>query len=156
MGIRYLKYEYYSTPYMKNYSETLLSYPWTPVSDYEFTTNPYLSKNPKDYLESGQFNTDVEVIVGTVADEGIFYLLWYVNGKKKWEDLKNNINTIASKEFFNVANPSDITSHDVEKIQQIIYYYLNSTNNINAEHLQDLIDIHTDASFLHGSYLVHH
>ena len=63
-----------------NFSKNLLRDPWTPVIDIEFTSKPFLSKHVKSYLESGQFNTDIEVMIGTTADEGINIIGSYING----------------------------------------------------------------------------
>ena len=52
--------------------------PWTPVLDHDFTSNPYFkSKNIDHCLESGHFKTDVEVMIGTTADEGILSIFEY-------------------------------------------------------------------------------
>merc|ERR1712223_598720 len=132
--------------------ETIVSHPWTPISDYDFNSNPYLSKNIKHCLENGHFNTDVEVVIGTVADEGLLNMAFYVNGMQKWEDLKGNITSEVAKGAFNIANPAEITPNIEEKVHQMVEYYVKSTDNVDAEHLQGLVDMNTDAGFLYGSY----
>ena len=47
---------------------------WMPVPDSNFTSDPFLPGNPEDLMSNGEFNTDIEVIIGTTADEGILYL----------------------------------------------------------------------------------
>ena len=44
-------------------------------SDMDFISEPFLPQNPEELLRSGQFNTDVEVIIGTNSDEGLILLL---------------------------------------------------------------------------------
>ena len=107
-------------------------------------------------MESGHFNTDVEVVIGTVADEGLLSMSFYVNGMQKWEDLKGNITAEVSKEAFNIANTAEITPDIEEKVDLMVEYYVKSTDNVDAEHLQGLVDMNTDAGFLYGSYRVNH
>ena len=45
--------------------------PWNGVVDASFTTDCFLSSSPLQLLESGQFNKDVEVILGGNHDEGL-------------------------------------------------------------------------------------
>ena len=45
------------------------------LSDMDFISEPFLPQNPEELLRSGQFNTDVEVIIGTNSDEGLILLL---------------------------------------------------------------------------------
>ena len=102
--------------------------PWTPVLDHAFTSNPYFkSKNIDHCLESGHFNTDVEVMIGTTADEGILSIFEYAGGMKKWEDLRSNIDIEGAKGFFNIGNPEEITTDIKEKINQVVKHYIGST-----------------------------
>ena len=49
--------------------------------------------------------------------------------------------------LFGIANKSDITNEDVEKMSELVSYYVGSIENINKEHQQGIIDMFTDASF---------
>ena len=133
---------------MRTKVDKMLVYPWTPILDHDFTTDPYLeSKNIEHSFESGRFNTDLEIMIGTTADEGIFFIHGYVTGRKKWEDLRNNIDTEGASQFFNIANEAELTSDVKEKIRQIVNHYTGSTDNIDADHLQGIIDMYTGCSF---------
>ena len=133
---------------MRTKVDNMLVYPWTPILDHDFTTDPYLeSKNIEHSFESGRFNTDLEIMIGTTADEGIFFIHGYVTGRKKWEDLRNNIDTEGASQFFNIANEAELTSDVKEKIRQIVNHYTGSTDNIDADHLQGIIDMYTGCSF---------
>ena len=106
--------------------DNMLVYPWTPILDHDFTTDPYLeSKNIEHSFESGQFNTDLEIMIGTTADEGIFFIHDYVTGRKNWEDLRNNIDTEGASHFFNIANKAEITSDvkGVSDLEKCIDYF---------------------------------
>ena len=68
------------------------------------------------------------------------------------DDLKNNLINIGAKDWFNIADPADITSDVEKKIHKLVDFYVGSTDNINDEHLQGLINLYTDALYLHPSY----
>ena len=38
--------------------------PWMPVMDSDFTPDTFLLGNPKDFLNTNEFNFDVEIIIG--------------------------------------------------------------------------------------------
>ena len=59
---------------------------------------------------------------------------------------------IGAKSWFNIANSANITSKIKEKVQKVVDFYVGSISNINDEHRQGLIDLHTDALFLYSSY----
>ena len=48
----------------------------------------FLPDNPEDLLKSGEFNTDVEVIIGTNSDEGLIELLDAMENSSLWNDFK--------------------------------------------------------------------
>ena len=50
-------------------------YPWKPVMDPDFSSDPFLPGNPQELLKSNEFNSDVEIIIGTNKDEGILWTI---------------------------------------------------------------------------------
>ena len=70
-----------------------------------------------------------------------------------WDQLRNNFETLGPGYLFNIANQSEITSEDVEKMHEIVSFYVGSIDNINEEHMDAMIDMFTDAgiSRLHHS-----
>ena len=127
-----------------------------PVPDYIPSSNssyePFLPQSPEQLLSSGNFNTNVDVMIGNTADEGIVYLLSPLAGYETWEDFKNNFDVYGPRNLFNIANKSEISETDIEKTNQIIEFYLGSNVNINEEHQQELFDMFTDASMQYGNY----
>ena len=67
----------YSTPFI-----------WQPVPDANFISDPFLPDNPEDLLKSGEFNTDIEVIIGTNSDEGLIGLLDAMTNSSLWNVYK--------------------------------------------------------------------
>ena len=127
-----------------------------PVPDYIPNNNssyePFLPQFPEELLSSGNFNTNVDVMIGNTADEGIIFLIGTLAGFQTWEDFKNNFYVYGPRTFFNNPNDVEISETDIEKTHQIVEFYLGSNDNINEEHQQELFDMFTDASFLYGNY----
>ena len=80
-----------------------------PVIDGIFTGEPFLPENPELILRSGNFNTEVEVIIGSNEDEGILMFFNELKDPSLWEDWKNNFDTKAPTYLFNIVDENDIT-----------------------------------------------
>ena len=117
------------------------------VPDMDFTSDPYLPGNVMSLLQSGQFDKSIEVIFGNNADEGIFVTGPQTNGFREWDEYRETFEIEGTAMLFGIANKSDITNEDVEKMSELISYYVGSIDNINKEHQQGIIDMFTDASF---------
>ena len=125
---------------------------WQPVPDIGFISDPFLPGDPEKLMESGQFNTEVEVILGTNLDEGIFMLLNVLFDPSLWEGFRNNFDIYGPKSLFNIGIAADITDEDVNKAHRIAEYYIGSIDNINEEHKQGMFDMYTDSLFLYGTH----
>ena len=129
---------------------------WMPVPDYIPNNNssyePFLPQSPEELLSSGNFNTNVDVMIGNTADEGIIFLIGILAGFQTWEDFKNNFYVYGPRTFFNIPNDVEISETDIEKTHQIVEFYLGSNDNINEKHQQELFDMFTDASMQYGNY----
>ena len=66
---------------------------WMAVPDFEYGAEPFLIGDPEEIMASGQFNTDVEIIIGTNVDEGIYAFLEQVVNSSAWDDYRNNFDT---------------------------------------------------------------
>ena len=102
-------------------------------------------------MASGEFNTEVEIMIGTNSDEGILNILGTVfKDPQFWDYMRNNIETFGPKVLFNIADESEITKEDVQNMYKVIQFYFGSVDNINEEHIQALIDMFTDTFFQYG------
>merc|ERR1712013_387667 len=63
---------------INNQYDAVLDYEtaWLPVIDAEFTEDFFLPGNPIDLLESGEFNSEVDVIIGSNKDEGLLWMIY--------------------------------------------------------------------------------
>ena len=120
---------------------------WSGVMDAYLTYDPFFLDGAENVLRQGLFNTDVDIIIGTNTDEGILGIFPALLGS--WEDFSQ---TNWTARLFNFANKSDIFPIDVDKANKVLEFYVGSTDNINEEHIQDVIDMLTDSDFLYGTY----
>ena len=129
-----------------------LSSVWLPVPDSDFTSGPFLPGNPEELMKAGEFDTDIEVIMGTTKDEGILMLLTVLANPSLWPSYRENFDIYGPQSLFNIVNISEITENDVKNAHTIVEYYVGSVDNINEEHKQGMFDMFTDAGFLYGTY----
>ena len=130
----------------------LLGNPWYAVPDANFTTEPFFPDDAEKLLATGQFNTDLEIIIGTNADEGVQSFFEQIRDPSTWNDYRENFEHFGPMRLFGIANQSEVTEKTVENMHKLVDYYVGSIENINEEHLQDLIDMFTDCDFLVGTY----
>ena len=111
------------------------------VPDMDFTSDPYLPGNVMDLLQLGQFDKNIEVIFGNNADEGIFVTGPQTHGFTEWDEYRETFEIEGTAMLFGIANKSDITYEDIEKMSELINHYVGSIDNINKEHQQGIMAI---------------
>ena len=124
---------------------------WNAVPDGDFTSDPFLPTEPGKILYSGSFNHDVEIIIGTNKDEGLLFMTPYILDNTLLEDYRNNFDILGPLQLFNIGNASEITSKDIQNAHEIVEFYVGSIENIDSSHIQGLVDMLTDATFLYGT-----
>ena len=113
---------------------------WVSVADNDIVPYPFLPGDAHQLMALGQFNTEAEIMIGTTSDEGILNLLGTIfKYPGYWDYMKNNIETFMPKVLFNIADESDITEQDVEKMYTVIEYYFGSVDNINEKHISGMV-----------------
>jgi len=124
---------------------------WMPVIDVNFTLDCFLPGWPEQLMSSGEFSKEIEIMIGTNSDEGSIFVNALYEGVS-WEDYRNNFIQNGPYDIFSVINASDYTDEIVNKTKSVVEFYLGSTDNINIDNIQSLIDIWTDAWFMHATY----
>ena len=81
-------------------------------------------------LQNGNINTDVDVIIGTNSDEGLLRLLDALEDPNNWEDFRDTFETAGTKTLFNIAEDSEITSDDLERMRRVVEFYVGSIGKI--------------------------
>ena len=100
----------------------------------------------------GQFNSDIEVIIGTCKDEGLsdFADAWL--DPDFFETIRNTFDTAGTARILGLMRYSEVTPEDVEKASKIIDAYVGGVENITSSNIQNLIDMMTDSSMLYGAH----
>ena len=83
-------------------------------------------------LQNGNINTEVDVIIGTNSDEGLLRLYDALEDPNNWEDFRDTFETAGTKTLFNIAEDSDITSDDLERMRRVVEFYVGSLSKKNT------------------------
>ena len=72
------------------------------VPDFDFTSDPFLPGNVEDLMASGEFNTEVEIIIGTNVDDGMNFLLFALANNSLFDYYQTTFNTSAPMGLFDI------------------------------------------------------
>ena len=75
---------------------------WMAVPDFDFTSDPFLPGNVEDLMASGEFNTEVEIIIGTNVDDGMNFLLFALANNSLFDYYQTTFNTSAPMGLFDI------------------------------------------------------
>ena len=123
-----------------------------PVVDKSFTSDPFVPSDANEILANGEFDTDLEIMIGTNKEDGMLMVLAPLRDSTLWQDWRNVWNTLGPATLLSIDDAEFITEEDTAKTQKIVEFYLGSVDNLNKEHEQQIMDMYTDATFLHGAY----
>ena len=70
---------------------------------------PFLPKSPHELLINGEFNNEIEVIMGTNRDEGILALIDQIIDPEKWKNWRDDFDNVGPKQYLGKFNQSEIT-----------------------------------------------
>lgn len=120
---------------------------------FSFFLEPFLPQRPIDLLNSGAFDHNLDVILGVNKDEGILYILilGLLNDAQKWSDFRKNWDKLGPLYLFDIPE-DEVTPEDIFKADLILDFYVGSRVNINSYHLQDMIDMLSDANYYTGTF----
>ena len=72
------------------------------MPDNEFTSEPFLPGNVEDLMELGQFNTEVEIVIGTNLDDGMNFFLFALADNSLFDYYKLSFNTSGPMGLFDI------------------------------------------------------
>ena len=81
---------------------------WMAVPDNEFTSDPFLPGNVEDLMATGQFNPEIEIMIGTNSDEGILFVLNSLLFPDLFEGFKERFNISGPIALFDIPFPSGL------------------------------------------------
>ena len=108
-----------------------------------------------------EFNSKVEIIIGTCKDEGLSDFAGAWIDPDFFENVRNGFDTSGTARILGLMKYSDVTPEDVEKAHKILDAYVGGVENVTMTNIRNLIDIMTDSSMLFGvhkkiGYLLDH
>ena len=68
--------------------------------DGEYTAEPMFHDSPEVYLATGQFNTEVDVIIGTNSGEGVLFMLDALLDPTNWDVFRDTFDSDGVKKLF--------------------------------------------------------
>ena len=105
-----------------------LPFTWLPVIE-DTSYEPFLSLHPLEILESGNFDTNVEVIIGTNSDEGVANVEIALNHPILWFLYAFDWDHKGTMALFNIAE--NVTDNDIDKAERAVDHYVGSKWHIN-------------------------
>ncbi len=130
---------------------SLLDIAHFPVSDIDFTSNPFLPGMPQDLMQAGQFDSSLDVIIGSNADEGLLTMISFILQPNLWDLYQGNFELAGPQILFGL-DEKDITQEDVERAYNILEFYVGSVEGMSQDNFKKVTDMMTDASFLYGNF----
>ena len=142
---------------MKNYLDDPTDFldgsgnPWNGVVDSEFTDEPFLSDTPINLLKMGDFDKDVEVILGAVQEEALqFTINFYFHPElysllsANWTDYYGPLSLLGR------TGMGDIIEKDKELSNDILEYYTGSEDTMTEDDFSAVTAMRSDAVFWAG------
>merc|ERR550525_43318 len=127
---------------------------WMPVVDFTYLASPFLPDDPANMLRNGEFQSDIDVMIGATKDEGIIYLTDLLGGNSStWDLFRENFNIAGTKTLFMIPFLEDMTAQDRQRTDQLVEFYLSSYDNITEQNAQAVIDLFSDSGSNYGNYL---
>eukprot|EP00091_Calanus_sinicus_P005465 TRINITY_DN15902_c0_g1_i1.p1 TRINITY_DN15902_c0_g1~~TRINITY_DN15902_c0_g1_i1.p1 ORF type:complete len:294 (+),score=71.62 TRINITY_DN15902_c0_g1_i1:36-917(+) len=124
--------------------------PWNGVVDLELTDDPFLADSPLNILKNGDFNRDIEVILGANQDEGLLDTVVLYFYPELYEAMSSDWGHYGPLSVLGRTGLGDISQADKEIATKILEFYTDSAGNLSAKDFQALTDMKTDATFWHG------
>lgn len=122
------------------------------VIDETYTTDAFIPAGADELFANGDFDNELEVIIGTNKEDGMLMIFEQLLDPSKWQDVLDNIDVIGPSSLFSIPFESLITEEDIANSRKVIEFYVNSVENLNEEHTQQIFEMFTDATFLYGTY----
>merc|ERR1711874_850018 len=117
--------------------------------DYPYASHPFLPQDPELAFRSGDFNVDVEVLLGANRDEGLLFtqafltlnhtLMPLIMGH--WDTWGPIL--LLQKHFL------ETTEQDIALAFEILEHYC-GTRNVTVDHIANITDMFTDSFFWLG------
>ena len=85
-----------------------------------------------ELLRTGDFNTDVEVIMGTNSAEGVIMVYRAILNGSEWGSYARDWANSGPRALFNIADPRNVRPENVELAERALQFYVGTPDEINA------------------------
>lgn len=120
------------------------------MPDSSFASSPFLPAAAEDLLQNGQFNTNVEVVLGSTKDEGLGNAIGAWIDPEWYQITQNTFDTTVTAFLLGLMRESDVTEDDIAKAHQLLNFYVGGEENITETNVQGIVDMLTDSFMLYG------
>jgi len=124
--------------------------PWNGVVDQEFTNDPFFHDSPLNILKNGDFDKNIQIILGANQDEGLLDTVVLFFYPDLYDEMSSNWDHYGPLSVLGKTGLGDITDEDKEISRNILEFYTGSVENITLDNFQALTDMKTDATFWYG------
>ena len=125
-----------------------------PSIDREHSPNPYLPEDPLTLVKSGQYNTEVDLLLGFNEDEGILISQFFLQAPDLYNVLKDAWDFLGPFALLQ-KHHTDITENDIETATDILDYYTNGggLETLGPDSFWNITNMFSDSFFTYANYL---
>ena len=120
-----------------------------PVVDWDWAAQPFLPQDPLTALENGDFNTDVEILLGTNMNEGLLITQIILFADNLFFNTMINYWDLWGPLLLFHKHALEITAEDSAKAHEVLEHYC-GTQTVTEDHIANITEMFTDSFFLYG------
>ena len=124
--------------------------PWNGVVDQGFTDDPFLADTPINILTNGDFDKNIQVILGANQDECLADTIVFLGYPELYNIMSSNWDHYGPITVLGKTGLGDITEEDKMIAREVLEYYIGSLDNFNADHFNEITNMKTDGTYWHG------
>ena len=124
--------------------------PWNGVVDEGFTDDPFLADTPINILTNGDFDKNIQVILGANQDECLADTIVFLGYPELYNIMSSNWDHYGPITVLGKTGLGDITEEDKMIAREVVEYYIGSLDNFNADHFNEITNMKTDGTYWHG------
>ena len=130
--------------------EELISQPAIDISQ----PHPYLPYNPLLMVQNGQYQTDVDLMLGFNEDEGILITQFFMAAPSLYDVLKEAWNFLGPFALFQ-SHHTEITEQQIDIATEMLNFYTDNAGveNLSPDKFWNVTDMFTDSFFTFANYL---
>lgn len=128
-----------------------------PVVDGNFSDTPFLPLKPKDMIQLGDYDRDVDILLGFNSQEGLMVTSLFKDFPLLYTAMAAGWPVLGPFSLLG-RHHSEITVKDTEKVNEILKFYVGNVTDIGPDKLANITDMYTDSFFSYGvhDFLSHH